>query len=262
MKQSNVVTNNDSHIVEPYRFKVLGTFPSQEEPPKQEEQPTQEPNTPETQTNAEQPPVEPPKIAAESSFIEELLKKTDELSDNIVKLQMQIENQENEFKTRLQEEVTRARDEGQKDGEALAKTKFDEQLKEIQNKYLNSLQKLDEEKLKLENLYTKSEAELAKTAVQIAKEVINKEVKDNSSLIASNIAKSLTSELNDASNIEIKTNPKDYEFIQENFKESSNIRITKDDAISPGGVIVLSDIGNVDGDVMARFEKIKKILSE
>lgn len=260
MKQSNVVTNSDSHIVEPYRFKVLGTFPNQEEPPKQDEQPTnQEPNIIEDQ--AEQP-VEPPKIAAESSFIEELLKKTDELSDNIVKLQMQTENQENEFKTRLQEEVTRAKEEGQKDGEALAKTKFDEQLKEIQNKYLNSLQKLDDEKLKLENLYTKSESELAKTAVQIAKEVINKEVKDNSSLIASNIAKSLTSELNDASNIEIKTNPKDYEFIQENFKESSNIKITKDDAISPGGVIVLSDIGNVDGDVMARFEKIKKILSE
>ena len=44
----------------------------------------------------------------ESTFIEELLKKTDELSGNIVKLQMQIENQESEFKIRLENETVRS----------------------------------------------------------------------------------------------------------------------------------------------------------
>ena len=40
------------------------------------------------------------------------------------------------------------------------------------------------------------------------------------------------------------------------------MKLSSDEAVSAGGVIVLSDIGNIDGSVMARFEKIKKILSE
>ncbi|ABK82698.1 flagellar assembly protein FliH [Campylobacter fetus] len=265
MKQSNVIDNkNAEHTIEPYRFKVLGAFPTndvkeQETVSNLEEQtetqaPKQEVEK-ESQTHQEEPKLEP-------SFIEELLKRTDELSGNIIKLQMQIENQENEFKVRLEQEVARTKDEALKEGHMAAKTEFEAELNEIEKKYMHSIEKLDEEKSKLEALYASSQQELASTAIEIAKEVVIKEIKDSSSVVASNIAKSLISELNDATSIEIKTNPKDYEFLKANLNLNSHIKITSDDAINSGGVIVLSEVGNIDGSVMARFAKIKKILSE
>lgn len=266
MKQTNVINykTEKEHKIESYRFKVLGTFANEPE------------NKIATNTQTEQKPDELNLVKEDSqsqeenltqkeyqpSFIEELLKRTDELSGNIIKLQMQIENQENEFKARLEEEKQRSKDEGLKEGEQTANAKFEILLNEIKNKYLISIQKIDEEKSKLENLYQKSEKELATTAIEIAKEVILKEVKDNSAIIALNIAKSLIKELNKASNIEIKVNIKDYEFLKENFKSISNIKISPDEAINSGGVILLSDIGNIDGGVLDRFNKIKKILSE
>ncbi|ANE33789.1 flagellar assembly protein FliH [Campylobacter hyointestinalis] len=261
---SNVINQeeNKEHIVEQYRFKVISSF-SQPAPEKQIEQPIKE-DQPELveETKDEAPKASSEDTKLEPSFIEELLKRTEELSENIVKLQLQIENQEKEFKERLETEVNRAKEDALKEGESLAKAKFDAELSEIETKYTNSIKKLDEEKDKLEKLYQKSEKEIANTAIDIAKEVILKEIKDSSAAIASNIAKNLIGELENASQIEIKTNPEDYEFVKENIKLSSNLKVSADDAISKGGVIILSDIGNIDGSVAERFEKIKKILSE
>ncbi|RAZ24693.1 flagellar assembly protein FliH [Campylobacter hyointestinalis] len=261
---SNVINQeeNKEHIVEQYRFKVISSF-SQPAPEKQIEQPIKE-DQPELveETKDEAPKASSEDTKLEPSFIEELLKRTEELSENIVKLQLQIENQEKEFKERLETEVNRTKEDALKEGESLAKAKFDAELSEIETKYTNSIKKLDEEKDKLEKLYQKSEKEIANTAIDIAKEVILKEIKDSSAAIASNIAKNLIGELENASQIEIKTNPEDYEFVKENIKLSSNLKVSADDAISKGGVIILSDIGNIDGSVAERFEKIKKILSE
>ncbi|PPB57712.1 flagellar assembly protein FliH [Campylobacter hyointestinalis] len=264
---SNVINQeeNKEHIVEQYRFKVISSFShsgteQQTEQPIKEDQPeltaeTTKDDAPKAVNSSEDTKLEP-------SFIEELLKRTEELSENIVKLQLQIENQEKEFKERLETEVNRAKEDALKEGESLAKAKFDAELSEIETKYTNSIKKLDEEKDKLEKLYQKSEKEIASTAIDIAKEVILKEIKDSSATIASNIAKNLIGELENASQIEIKTNPEDYELVKENIKLSSNLKVSADDAINRGGVIILSDIGNIDGSVAERFEKIKKILSE
>ena len=120
----------------------------------------------------------------------------------------------------------RVEEDALKEGESLAKAKFDAELSEIETKYTNSIKKLDEEKDKLEKLYQKSEKEIASTAIDIAKEVILKEIKDSSATIASNIAKNLIGELENASQIEIKTNPEDYEFVKENIKLSSNLKVS------------------------------------
>jgi flagellar assembly protein FliH len=66
--------------------------------------------------------------------------------------------------------------------------------------------------------------------------------------------------LKNAKKIEIKTNPKDFEYLQENFKDMQNISISPDEAISEGGVVLISDIGNIDGDIKTRLEKAKQII--
>lgn len=255
------------HTVEPYRFKILTLHSAEPKEIVKEISTPIEPNSDdevidqanlEPQTN----PVNEATNSVESSFIEELLNKTDDLSGNIVKLQMQIENQENEFKIRLENEITRAKEEGLREGLEQAKAQYETLLNENIKNYTSSIQKLDEEISKLESLLSSSQSEIAATAIDIAKEVVLKEIKDSSAQIASNIAKSLIDELSQATSIEIKVSPKDYEFLKSNFTQKSHIKITSDDAVLAGGVIVLSDIGNIDGSVMARFNKIKKILSE
>ena len=281
---SNVINpNNEKHTVQQYRFKILhngGTqsFDEMEEQKQASISPITPINILEAEKTLEDAIDETPlpsatatqepsstitaQMEAQSSFIEELLKKTDTLSDNIIKLQMKIESQESEFKERLANETAKAKEDGLKEGAEQAKAEFDAKIAEIQSKYTDSIKKLNEECEKLDEFFNKTEKELSHAAIDIAKEVIAKEVNENSAAVALNIAKNLIQDLKDATNIEIKVNPVDLEYLDANIKKLPNMKISSDDAIAKGGALVLSNISNSDGTINARFEKIKKILSE
>ena len=59
-------------------------------------------------------------------------------------------------------------------------------------------------------------------------------------------------------NVVIKVNPLDFEFLDEELKENPNIKLKSDDAIARGGVIVISENGNVDGNIMSRYNILKQ----
>ena len=237
--KSSVITNERSkeHFVENYRFKILG----------------QEKRSEETHVSQENEPCRVPE------HHQERVLNGEQESGSMIKLQMQIENQENEFAKRLESETRRAKEDGIKQGADEAAAKFDEELKALESRYLGSINKLEEQAAKFENLIASSEAQLPATAVEIAKEVVKKEISLNSANIAAAICKELFSEIKDAKEVHIKVNPKDYEFIKENFS-GQNVKISADEAISAGGAIVLSDVGNLEGTIEARLEKIKKII--
>lgn len=274
---TNTVISNSSapsHNIESYRFKVIGSNLEDEQKVDNNKEENNESIAPiesktiqnedivEVSSQNQSTPKQNPLEEAHSSFIEELLKRTDELSGNIIKLQMQIENQEKEFEKRLESEILRAKEDAQKEGYENAKAEFDAKFEELNNKYANSISKLENEYQNLQNFITKNENELSLTAVDIAKEVIQKEVNSNSCEVAKNLAKALMNEIKQATSIELKVNPKDFEFMQNLYKEDTKIKITSDDAISPGGVIILSDIGNLDATLENRLNNIKKIVGE
>lgn len=274
VNRSNVISGgtSDQHVVEGYRFKVISEFDNHTEEKQhhlqisneeniitssKDENPTNESQTPapsqvvqEVQTPAFQP-----------SFVEDLLKKTDEMSSNIIKLQMQIESQESEFNNRLNSELENAREKFSKEGYEQAKAEFEKELNELRDKYLKSVSKLEEACTNLNVFIEKNEKELADTAIDIAKEVILKELENNSSKIAYALAKDLINELKGAGSIEIKVNSVDYNYLKEHFSENSHIKITLDDAISKGSVIILSDSGNIESNLNARLIKIKKMVN-
>ncbi len=274
VNRSNVISGgtSDQHVVEGYRFKVISEFDNHTEEkqhpqisnednsaalPSKDENPINESQTPvpsqvvqEVQTPAFQP-----------SFVEDLLKKTDEMSSNIIKLQMQIESQENEFNNRLNSELESAKEKFSKEGYEQAKAEFEKELNDLRDKYLKSVSKLEEACVNLNTFIEKNEKELADTAIDIAKEVILKELENNSSKIAYALAKDLINELKGAGSIEIKVNSVDYNYLKEHFSENSHIKITLDDAISKGSVIILSDSGNIESNLNARLIKIKKMVN-
>ena len=107
----------------------------------------------------------------------------------------------------------------------------------------------------------KSEEELGQTAIKIAKEVIEKEVSSASSQIAHHLANSLIKELSDVKNIEIRVNPEDSDYLKEQFSKNERIKVSADDAISKGGVVIISEGGNIDATMQTRLEKLKMLVN-
>ncbi|DAB31571.1 MAG TPA: flagellar assembly protein FliH, partial [Sulfurospirillum sp. UBA11407] len=99
-------TKIQEHSVEPYKFKVLGgTQLSNEE---KEAEYIQKDTTPIFKEENDTSSKESSKIEdTTNKFVEELLKKTDELTSSMVKMQMQMEKQEIEFENRLKNEIER-----------------------------------------------------------------------------------------------------------------------------------------------------------
>ena len=287
--KSSVITSETSpaHFIENYRFKVLGSneraqdsapvlieennlseelneqnleqsgenFTPQNQPVHQMQSNMQNHFAPQPQNNqAHQPGVD-------SSFVEELLKKTDELSSNIIKLQMQIENQESEFAKRLEAETIRAKEDGKNEGIAQTNAANEAKIKELEAKFSASAAKLDEQYAKFDEFLKKSEEELGQTAIKIAKEVIEKEVSSASSQIAHHLANSLIKELSDVKNIEIRVNPEDSDYLKEQFSKNERVKVSADDAISKGGVVIISEGGNIDATMQTRLEKLKMLVN-
>ena len=287
--KSSVITNETSpaHFIENYRFKVLGSneraqdsapvlieennlseelneqnleqggenFTPQSQPARQMQPNMQNHFAPQPQNSQAHQP------GFDSSFVEELLKKTDELSSNIIKLQMQIENQESEFAKRLEVETIRAKEDGKNEGIAQTNAANEAKIKELEAKFSASAAKLDEQCIKFDEFLKKSEEELGQTAIKIAKEVIEKEVSSASSQIAHHLANSLIKELSDVKNIEIRVNPEDSDYLKEQFSKNERVKVSADDAISKGGVVIISEGGNIDATMQTRLEKLKMLVN-
>jgi len=249
----------NEHKIEPYRFKVLGGANSvyEEEIPPDIAQIKKE-NEEIIVKKVVEPVIK--EDEQQNKFIEELLKKSDELSSNIVKLQMQVEKQEVEFQNRLTNELDRESKNSYEKGYKIAQEELLSGVEEIKQKYYNSINILEDEAKKGNEFLKKIENELSQTAVEVAKEVILKEIKHSSSEIAIALSKSLMEELKDAKSIKLKVSPKDYSALKEIYSSIENVTIDSDSAITEGGVVVLSDVGNLDGNISTRLEKVKNLV--
>lgn len=251
----------NEHTIEPYHFKVLGggisVIKSEDEAVSSEASNIKPEDKP-SQKEISEPVVQIDE--QQNRFIEELLKKSDELSSNIIKLQMQIEKQEKDFNNRLESELERESQNAYEKGYQKAKNDLEEDMKALRNRFLDSINTMDSEVKKGNEILNKFENELSSAALEVAKEVILKELKESSSSIASTLSKKLIEELKDAKSIKLKVNPKDYEALAEAYADMANISVESDGAITEGGVVVLSDAGNLDGNIMTRLEKVKSLI--
>jgi len=246
-------TELDKHTIQRYRFKVLGSAKIEEDIV---EDFTQEVDLDKKNSDTQKDIVD----ENQNQFIEELLKKSDILSSNIIKLQMQIEKQESEFEKRLKESIAREKEISFDEGYKKAKEELESNYNERISNYIESAKKLQEKIESLDKFFEKIEKNLLDTSLEVAREVIKKEISNDSSQIALALARELVDDLKDANKITLKVNPKDFDTLSEIFAQSSTIDVQSDTAISPGGVIFLSEKGNLDGNISARLEKVKYLL--
>ena len=191
--------------------------------------------------------------------IEKLLGKIEELSNNIVKIQEEFKNQLNECKKEIEIQKQKAFEEGYNKGREEASLELNKVLEEKLKLLDSSIKKIDSINEVFEEKILSLEKELVSIALDIAKEVIQKEVSENSKEIAYNLAKALMEDIKDATQITIKVNPKDASYLKEKLK---NVKIVEDDAVKEGGVVIVSDVGNIDAEIKQRFKTIKEAILE
>lgn len=197
-------------------------------------------------------------ISSKDSLIESLLKKTDEMSSNFIKLQMKLESMSEEHKKELQEVKQEAYEEGVTAGKAQAIKDDEKKSSDVMEQFFYSISKLEKSAKEFEDALDSIKKELLGAAVDIAKEVVKVELNQNATAVALMLSNELIKELQNASKITLKVNPKDHGVISQKLGILPHVSVVSDGAISRGGVVAMSDAGNIDAQVAKRFERVKK----
>ena len=205
-----------------------------------------------TQTNKQNEPEE-----QKSEDYIKLLEKVDNLTSEVVELQMKLEEQKKEYEKRFIEVKDEAYNQGVKDAQEAQQ----EELESLKVQYISSITNLQELEIEIREKISTFEEELIETSIIIASKVIKKEVEENSSKIAKSIADYLLNDIKDELEVKLLVNPKDYEeLLKDNLKE--NIKIISNNSVTAGGVILLSKDKNLDGTIESRFKKTLQLIKE
>jgi len=185
------------------------------------------------------------------------MQKTDEMSSNFIKLQMKLESKEEKFETTLAQAKEEAFSEGVAAG--IAKAKEDEagSVTASLGHFSSSVAKLEESASEFEKALEGIKAELIAAALDISKEVIKVELGTNSNEVAKLLSDELLKDLQSAAKVTLKVNPKNHGAISEHVGTLEHISVVSDSAVSEGGVVVISDVGNIDSQISKRFERVK-----
>jgi len=254
---ATVISKNrlESHNVGKYNFKVIALGNNSEE------------DIPSSSSLIKEEPVKQKITEVDSSalsssskesLIESLMQKTDEMSSNFIKLQMKLESKEEEYELSLKKAKEDAFAEGIEAGVAKALTDSDLQVKKSVEMFGESISKIEESAKEFETALEAIKADLVRAAVDIAQEVVKVELSENSNEIAKLLSEELLNELQSASKVTLKVNPKNHGAISEHVGKQEHVSIISDSAVSEGGVIVMSDAGNIDAQISKRFQRVKR----
>lgn len=257
-------TNTSGHIIQKYNFKVLSTEGTGGLPatgddgftPGLGQKTADEPGP----LREEMPLVQEENVVSKSSkdeLIESLLQKTDEMSSNFIKMQMKLEAKEEEFKAALEAAKAEVFEQGKEAGIQEAQALVQQEHSALMEQFATSVSTLEKSTNEFASSIEGIKEELIHAALDIAKEVIKVETSQRGNEIATVLAQELIAEIKGSSQVTIKVNPNDKVALEKSLGTMENIKIMSDNAVSLGGVVVLSDAGNIDGDIMKRYERVK-----
>lgn len=192
-------------------------------------------------------------------LVESLLKKTDEISSNFIKVQMKLEQSEEDHKADIKRVEQEQFEKGIEEGKKRQVVEFEQSKSAGIEQFSNSVIKLNDTANNFEISLNKIKDELIYAALDIAKEVINMDVCERSADISTKLSEELIKELQGAAHITLKVNPLDQGVVSEKMGKLSNVEVISDSAVSAGGVVAISDAGNIDSDLMKRYERVKEM---
>lgn len=252
----------DNHDVTKYNFKVLAQGSNVEESSSSSMSSVlgEKKLTKDNNPKARESDVDSSSLSQNSkdSLIESLMKKTDDMSSNFIKLQMKLEDKDEEHKVEIQKAREEAYAEGFKAANQQASQNNEASVVNGLAQFSSSVATLEASAKSFDKALEEIKKELMSAALDIAKEVINKELNSNSAEIAKALSNDLIKDLQSASKITLKVNPKDHGAISESVGKMEHVQVISDSAVSQGGVIAISDAGNIDAQIAKRFERVKR----
>lgn len=198
--------------------------------------------------------------SSKDELIESLFKKADEMSSNVIKMQMRLESLQEEQALALDLAKKAAYEEGLAAGIVQEQSRDAGHKEQSKDQFAISVKTLDAQASQFGLSLESIQKELTHTALEIAKEVIAIEIEERSAKIAAKLSNDLIEELKEASKITLRVNPIDHGFISERVGSLSHVEVLSDRAISPGGVVAISDVGNIDSQIKKRYERLKRSL--
>lgn len=243
-----------AHTINKYQFKILSSLKGLSIGEATHEINNIPSSEPVTERRKEEPK------SSKDELIESMMKKADEMSSNVIKMQMRLESLQEEHVNALDQAKKIAYDEGVEAGIAQEKLTIEGKSAQSHDQLAQSVKTLENSAAEFVSALGAIQKELTHTALDIAKEVIGIETGDNSSKIAAKLSGDLIEELKDASKITLRVNPADHGFISEKVGSLAHVEVLSDRAISPGGVVAISDAGNIDSEIKKRYERLKRSL--
>lgn len=248
--------NLSGHSIGKYQFKILSGLSGASVHEAAEELELQRPKREEMPSSDMSSAVK----SGKDELIESLLKKADDMSSNFITMQMRLEALQEEHAQAIEEVKKSAFDEGFLAGIAQEQMQSLQRNAQGQDQFSLSVKTLEETAAQFSVSLGEIQKELTHTALEIAKEVIGIETHENSAKIAAKLSEALIEELGDAAKITLRVNPNDHGAISEKVGSLKNIEVLSDRAISAGGVVAISDLGNIDSQIKKRFERLKRSL--
>ena len=257
----DVVINKENlsgHSIGKYQFKILSGLSGASVHEAVEELELQRPKTEEILSS--EGTINSTAKSGKDELIESLLKKADDMSSNFIKMQMRLETLQEEHAQAIEEAKKSAFDEGFLAGIAQEQMQNSQRNIQGQDQFALSVKTLEDTAAQFSLSLEEIQKELTHTALEIAKEVIGIETHENSAKIAAKLSEALIEELGDAAKITLRVNPNDHGTISEKVGSLKNVEVLSDRAISAGGVVAISDLGNIDSQIKKRFERLKTIV--
>ena len=253
---ATIISNSEleSHHVNKYNFKIIGSTEAKESTNQKEDSMRAKSIEHQKITDVDSSSLS---SSSKESLIESLMQKTDEMSSNFIKLQMKLEAKEEEYLKNLEKAKEEAFAEGLVAGVAKANKELAQSSSKAIEQFADSVKKLEASAEEFETALEAIKNQLIAAALDISYEVIKVELHDNSNEVAQKLSEDLLKDLQGASKVTIKVNPANHGAISEKTGNLENVVVVSDSAISEGGVIVVSDAGNIDSQIQKRFERVK-----
>lgn len=195
--------------------------------------------------------------------LNEVLQGNKNLENSLQTLQTQIQTMHSGDSQALIEEAKKsAYEQGLLEGEKKAREALENELQSQKQALVLAVQNLNETLNRAFESVKNLEGELSAIALDLAKEVIVKEVQEESGKIATEIAKELLAPIADSHEIVLKVNPLDLPHLQEKLTDVQRVHLEADPLISRGGVVISSPKGNFDGTILSRYKNLKRTILE
>jgi len=217
------------------------------------------------------------------NFVKEQLKKSDEEERNVkedsIKKKMEVERDggesvekfsagpvvsEHEKQELLKKAYEEGKEKGYREGFEKGMKEAEDKIKSLIEEYKKSLSSLNSLR---EKIYEEAQSEMILIVKEALKKIVAAEIKSSEEFIL-NVIKETIKNVVETKKIVIKVSPEDYRYLTENRDKvdsslsGKEIELVEDPAITRGGCIIQTDMGEIDSTVETKLEEVLNILEE